>query len=205
MWLSDLFKSSQSNRYFDLLVRQATILSEAARTLLRYYETGDSTLADEVDRLELLGDETLKSLVEAIRDSFITPLDRQDLYYLGETIDDMTDYLESAAVEFKLFDLAATPAMREMCAVLVTGAAEIEAAVCAIATDPSKAYVHARAASATEDHVEDLYRKALADLFSGDDFRTMLKTREIYRHLSNSADRADDVARVIAKIVVKTT
>jgi predicted phosphate transport protein (TIGR00153 family) len=205
MWLSDLFKTSQSRRYFDLLVRQATILGEAARTLLKYYETGDGALAEEVDRLERSGDETLKLLVEAIRDSFITPIDRQDLYYLGEAIDDMTDYMESAAVEFKLFGLTATPAMREMCAALVAGTAEIEAAVGAIADDPSKAYLHARAASATEDQVEDLYRKALADLFSGDDFRFMLKTREIYRHLSNSADRADYVGKVISKIVVKTT
>ena len=205
MWLSDLFAGSRSRRYFDLLARQATILSEAARTLARYYDAGDLALAGGIERLEASGDEALRDLIEAIRDSFITPLDRQDLYYLGEAIDDMLDYIESAAVEFKLFGIAATPAMRAMCAALVDGASDIEAAVRAIATDPGQAYARARAASATEDRVEEIYRQAIAELFQGDDVRAMLKVREIYRHLSNSADRADAVGKVIAKIVVKTT
>jgi uncharacterized protein Yka (UPF0111/DUF47 family) len=52
--------------------------------------------------------------------------------------------------------------------------------------------------------MEDLYRASLAELFNGDDVRTMLKVREIYRHLSNSADRADAIGKLVGKIVVKT-
>jgi hypothetical protein len=44
---------------------------------------------------------------------------------------------------------------------------------------------------------------ALADLFKGSDTIYMLKMREIYRHLSNAADRGDEAANVIADIVVK--
>jgi hypothetical protein len=205
MWLSDLFKSSQKQRYFDLLSQHAIILAEAARTLAAYVESGADELADAVARLETRGDQTLTQLIEAIRDSFVTPLDRQDLYFLGEAIDDMLDYLASAAIEIKLFAIDTTPAMREICGVLVEGAREIEAAVKAIPVDPTVAYAHARATCATENRVEEIYRTALAELFSGDDFRTMLKAREIYRHLSNGADRANAVGKVIEKIIVKTT
>ena len=52
--------------------------------------------------------------------------------------------------------------------------------------------------------MEELYRSALARLFAGDDVRSMLKLREVYRHLSNSADRADAIGKLIGKIVVKT-
>jgi uncharacterized protein Yka (UPF0111/DUF47 family) len=52
-----------------------------------------------------------------------------------------------------------------------------------------------------------VYREALADLFSGAEdtkhIMKMLKQREIYRHLSNAADRGDEAANVIADIVVK--
>jgi predicted phosphate transport protein (TIGR00153 family) len=205
MWISDLFRTSRSQRYFDLLQRQSAILTEAARSLAKYVDTGDDEFAGAVERLERTGDETLKSLIAAIRDSFITPLDRQDLYYLGEALDDMIDYLASAAIECKLFGLGATPAMREMCAVLVDGAEAIAAAVAAVEHDPATAYRHALDASATENRMEDLYRRSLAQLFVGEDFNTMFKTREIYRHLSNSADRADAVGKVISKIVIKTT
>jgi hypothetical protein len=57
--------------------------------------------------------------------------------------------------------------------------------------------------------VEDVYREALADLFSGpkdvEHVVEMLKLRELYRHLSNSADRGDEAANVITDIVVKMT
>jgi uncharacterized protein len=205
MWLADLFDTSQSKRYFDLLVRQATILAEAVQALSRYYETGDRTCADAVARLGKAGDDTLQQLVKAIRDSFITPLDRQDLYYLGDAMEDMLDYVESAAIEFELFDLASTPAMRSMCAALVSASAEVEMAMQSLAAKPADAYAHGRAASAVKDQVEDMYRQALAALFAGDDSRTIFKAREIYHHLKDSADRVDRIGKVIAKIVVKTT
>jgi len=57
--------------------------------------------------------------------------------------------------------------------------------------------------------VEGVYREAIADLFSGpqnvEDILQMLKMREVYRHLSNAADRGDEAANVVADIVVKMT
>jgi len=55
--------------------------------------------------------------------------------------------------------------------------------------------------------METVYREALADLFSGADslekIVQILKLREIYRHMSNAADRGDEAANVIGDIVVK--
>jgi uncharacterized protein Yka (UPF0111/DUF47 family) len=72
---------------------------------------------------------------------------------------------------------------------------------------PHVAGDHAQRAKALENRVEDVYREALADLFKGpadiDHVVMMLKFREVYRHLSNAADRGDEAANVIADIVVK--
>ena len=204
MWLADMFQNSRGDRFFDILTRHAGILCEAARALAGYVDSGKAELGAAVLDLEHRGDLELASLIEAIRDTFVTPLDRQDLYSLGEAIDDMLDYLAGAAAEIKLFGVETTPAMREMCRILVDAATSVEAAVRAIASDPKKAHEFARQACKGENHMEDLYRSALAELFNGDDVRTMLKIREIYRHLSNSADRADAVGKLIGKIVVKT-
>ena len=68
---------------------------------------------------------------------------------------------------------------------------------------------HAQRAKALENRVENVYREAIADLFSGpEDIHhvvEMLKSREVYRHLSNAADRGDEAANVISDIVVKTS
>ena len=65
----------------------------------------------------------------------------------------------------------------------------------------------AQRAKALENRVEQVYREALANLFNGprdvDHVVEMLKLREIYRHLSNAADRGDEAANVITDIVVK--
>jgi uncharacterized protein Yka (UPF0111/DUF47 family) len=205
MWLADMFRNSPSRRFFDLLEQQAALACESARTLALYVDTGDPSLATTVDELEHRGDGLLQQLIDRIADTFVTPLDRQDIYNLGEAIDDMLDYFAGAAVEIKLFGVTATEEMRAMCAVLVDAATAVEAAVKAISTMPADARAFARDASKAENRMEELYRTALARLFEGDDTRTMLRLREIYRHLSNSADRADAIGKLIGKIVVKTT
>jgi len=205
MWLADMFQDSRGRRFFDILARHAALMREAARTLAEYVDSGKVELAAAVADLEHAGEQELAHLIDAIRDTFVTPLDRQDLYNLGESLDDMLDYLAAAAAEIKLFGVAPTPAMRAMCEILVDAAGSVEAAVKAIASDPKQAHDFARKACKAENRMEELYRSSLAELFDGDDVRSMLKLREIYRHLSNSADRADAVGKLVGKIVVKTT
>jgi uncharacterized protein Yka (UPF0111/DUF47 family) len=68
---------------------------------------------------------------------------------------------------------------------------------------------HAMRAKALENRVERVYREAVADLFADprdiDHVVRMLKLREIYRHLSNAADRGDQAANAIADVVVKSS
>ena len=68
---------------------------------------------------------------------------------------------------------------------------------------------HAQRAKALENRVETVYREALADMFQeADDVKGLvriMKLREVYRHLSNAADRGDEAANVLADIIVKTT
>ncbi|MDW8070748.1 MAG: DUF47 domain-containing protein, partial [Anaerolineae bacterium] len=67
----------------------------------------------------------------------------------------------------------------------------------------------AQRAKGIENRVEVVYREALADLFRDPrdvhDVVRMLKLREVYRHLSNAADRGDEAANIIIDIVVKMT
>jgi uncharacterized protein Yka (UPF0111/DUF47 family) len=72
---------------------------------------------------------------------------------------------------------------------------------------PNVANEHAVRAKALENRVEKVYREALADLFQEPkdlkQVAEILKYREIYRHLSNAADRGDEAANVIGDIIVK--
>ena len=202
MWLADIFRSPRQNAFFALLRQQVATLVETARTLDRFIESGDAKLADEIQDLEHRGDAIIRDLIRELRDTFVTPIDRDDLFTLGEGIDDMIDYLNNAAREYRLFGVSTTTEMQEMAHILIRAAEEIERAVLALTGEGGNALEHARVCSDAENQMERVYREALARLFDTGDVRTTFKLREIYRHLSNSADRADAVAKNIAKIAV---
>ena len=99
--------------------------------------------------------------------------------------------------------------MQRIASLLKDAAYEINHAVERLPNHPNVAIDHAQRAKALENRVEGVYREAIADLFSGPEdvhhIVEMLKMREVYRHLSNAADRGDEAANVIADIVVKKT
>mgnify|MGYP001130176072 CR=1 FL=1 len=103
--------------------------------------------------------------------------------------------------------MQATPFMKRIASLLRDAAFELLMAVDRLEQHPSVAGDHAQRAKALENRVEDVYREALSNLFSGvtdiEHVVTVLKLREVYRHLSNAADRGDEAANVIADIVVK--
>ena len=205
MWLTDFFNPAQSNRFYALLHDHAALLCDASAKLLRYIETGDAGLPDQVDELEKLGDNKLREMIDALQDTFVTPIDRQDLYGLSEAVDQMLDYLDNAARELKIFAIEATPEMAEMGKILAEASNDILAAVTALPRDAESAIDSARSAIHSEHRVEAVYRRSIAVLFDNPDLRIALKRREVYRHLSNSADRADAIGRLIRKIVVKVS
>ena len=96
-----------------------------------------------------------------------------------------------------------------MASLLCEAAREIHMGVQRLADHPGVAEDHAVRAKALENRVETVYREALADLFHRpqdvEHVVEMLKLREIYRHLSNAADRGDEAANVLSDIVVKMT
>ncbi len=94
-----------------------------------------------------------------------------------------------------------------MVSLLSQAAYEIYQGVLRLEDHPNVAVDHAVRAKALENRTETVYREALADLFADandiEDVVNLLKLREVYRHLSNAADRGDEAANVIGDIVVK--
>ena len=205
MWLADMFLPARADRFISLLHRHADILRRVAHSFNDYLDSGTASTPDEIERLEKEGDKMLADLTNALRDAFVTPIDRQDIYGLAESIDDMIDYLNNATREIQLFGVSATEPMRAIARMLQDAADSIAAAVPTLKSDPQAAWAHAIEAQHAENLIEDRYRKALAELFNSQDIALIFKLREIYRHLSNSADRADSIGRLIGKIVVKTS
>ena len=121
----------------------------------------------------------------------------------------MLDYAYSTADEMELLQVEPTPNVLKMATILREAAEALSLTVQHLEERPALSAEHAVRAKSLENRVETVYREALIDLFSGaksgEDVIYMLKMREVYRHLSNAADRGDEAANVIGDIVVKTS
>jgi predicted phosphate transport protein (TIGR00153 family) len=203
------FFKKRDNIFQKLIEQQASITYEALRLMVKYLETLDSEVAEQLSLKEKEADEVRRILIDELNRTFVTPFDREDIFSLSRSIDDVVDYADSTVMEMVILNVKSTPFMLRIANLLKDAAYEIWHAVQRLPTHPSVANDHANRAKALENRVEAVYREAIADLFSGpEDIHhvvEMLKMREVYRHLSNAADRGDEAANVIADIVVKKT
>jgi uncharacterized protein Yka (UPF0111/DUF47 family) len=119
----------------------------------------------------------------------------------------MVDYANSTLDEMVMLRVKTNQYLARIASLLADAAMEIYRAVLRLEDHPNVANDHAVRAKALENRVEHVYRESLVDLFSApkdlDGVMKILKLREIYRHLSNAADRGDQAANVIGDIVVK--
>jgi predicted phosphate transport protein (TIGR00153 family) len=199
------FKKRQSI-FIKLIHDQASLTLEGMEAL-KAYMGEDTSAAARLTTIEKQADEARRILICELNKTFITPFDREDIFSLSRTIDDVLDYAYSTVTEMEVLRVKPTQFMLQIASLLRDAAYELLMAVDRLEQHPEVANEHAQRAKTLENQVEAFYREALADLFSGaEDIKhvmKMLKSREVYRHLSNAADRGDEAANVVADIVVK--
>lgn len=203
------FFKKREEVFHKLIQEQASVTYEGLRLLVKYLESPAPEIAEQLSLKEKEADETRRILIDELNRSFVTPFDREDIFALSRSIDDVIDYADSTVSEMAILNVAPTPYMARMAALLKDAAYEIYQAVMRLQKHPTVATEHAQRAKALENRVEGVYREAVADLFKGPEdvhhVVEMLKLREVYRHLSNAADRGDEAGNIIADIVVKKT
>lgn len=195
--------SGSEGRFFDILSRQSAKTVEGLEALWNFAENGTKENANQVRNIEREADELRRILIEELDSTFITPLDREDIYALSRAVDDVVDYANTTVDEMEIYDVKGDEHIRDMVNILRKAARELNDAVKILKDYPKIASEHAVKAKAYENQIEKAYHLALADLFKGTDTVYMLKMREIYRHLSNAADRGDEAANIISSIVMK--
>ncbi|NLG70557.1 MAG: DUF47 family protein [Chloroflexi bacterium] len=200
-------RKKKSNRFVELLAQQSEYTVKGLETLLQYVKKRDDSLAQKVSDIEKEADEVRRILIDELNRTFVTPFDREDIFSLSLTIDDMLDYANTTVDELVMFKVKPNHFLERIVSLLTNAAVEIHRGVLRLEDHPNVANDHAVRAKALENRVEQVYREALNELFNTpqdlDGVMEILKLREIYRHLSNAADRGDQAANVIGDIVVK--
>lgn len=206
--MAKIFKKP-TNKFIVLLRNQAKLTDQGLEALIAYLEDHSEESAADLRMKEKEADEVRRILIDELNRTFVTPFDREDIFKLSRAIDDVLDYAYSTVNEMSVLDVVPTEYMRRIASLLKDAAYELLMAMSRLEDNKGVAAEHAQRAKALENRVERVYREALAELFSQaesiEDVVSILKNREVYRHLSNAADQGDEAANVIADIVVKLT
>jgi hypothetical protein len=191
--------------FCEMLHAQAEKVQEGLDALYTWAESGQTPQRERVKQIEREADELRRIVIEELNQTFVTPFDREDIFSLSRAIDDVMDYADRTVDEMEIYEVSANRHIVEMIDILRKASHELRDSIRLIQKYPNIALEHATKAKALENEMEKAYHRALADLFKGTDTVYMLKMREIYRHLSNAADREDEAANIIGDIVVKMT
>ncbi len=202
-----IFTRKKANRFTELLIKQCEYAEEGMGVLLQFVKNPEPALAQRVSDLEGQADEVRRILIDELNRTFVTPIDREDIMALSLTVDDILDYAYTTTEEMVQLHIRPNPYIERMVSLLTDAAREIHNGVMRLEDHPNVAGDHAVRAKALENRIESVYREAIAALFKSppglEEIVEILKLREIYRHLSNAADRGDAAANVISDIVVK--
>jgi hypothetical protein len=205
-WLKRFLKPKQDN-FMELLIEQGEYTIRVVDALQAYLKKQSDKKSTQARTVEKEADELQRILVHELMDTFVTPIDREDIFALSRAFDNFIDYVYDTVEELEIFELEAPEPVIEIADLLHEMATELHMAITQLMDYPGVAQEHARRVKHLENKVEDSYRLSLASLFQGpqDVHQVMeiLKTREVLRHLSNAADQGDIAADTMMDIVVK--
>jgi predicted phosphate transport protein (TIGR00153 family) len=207
MGIASFIKNKRQDRFLELLIEQGRLTLEGLQFLETIITEPTRENADAMNRREYEADEVKRILTDELHRTFITPIDREDIFNISEHIDEMLDYAQTTIEAMILLGVDADEFLQKMVAVNRTAAEELHFALQRLNGNPRVAQEHAWRVRKSEEEVKRIYRQAVADLFTKvKDFKRlmgMMKRREVYRHVSNMADRARAAATVIGIVVMK--
>ncbi|MBX5476279.1 MAG: DUF47 family protein [Clostridia bacterium] len=207
-----MFISTKRSRFYDLLARQAEAVhrgAEALRSVVEHFSatTERKQWSEKVRQVEQEGDGIEREIIDELNRSFITPLDREDIYAIASGMEFILDVIEGVADRIELYSIERLiPEIEAQAAGLCR---ETGALVQMIAdlrnlnkTELMRAIQDLKAA---ESEMDRHYRSGMASLFHNDKLSALevFKLKEISEAMEEASDHCEDVADTIERIVIK--
>ncbi|MDH6363435.1 putative phosphate transport protein (TIGR00153 family) [Enterococcus sp. PF1-24] len=197
--------------YFDSLVKLAQWTAEAAThldTLVKNYGVENlATTSEKIHDLEHQADEIVSEVMAELYDSFITPIDREDIVEITERLDDVIDGINSTTY---LFENLAVTEIRPNTDALVECIATATSGLLVATKEFSKFKNSKKLAqmikevSAAETQADELYSSLTKVLFTTDvPVIEVIKWKDIFDQLENVVNVCEQIVDLIARVVIK--
>ncbi|HYE72815.1 MAG TPA: DUF47 family protein [Blastocatellia bacterium] len=197
----------KEEKYFELFNQMASQIIEGAALLKRLFEDfGNYTqYADQIKQVEHKCDEITHDIVRRLNQTFITPIDREDIHSLSGKLDDIIDDIDYVARRTVLYHIdAPTTYAVQLSDILVKLGAKIQSAVSQLGKGYKGVLDDCISIHDLENKGDAIHHAAVEELFRIEkDPIKVLKWKELYEKLERSIDRCEDAANVLEAIVLK--
>jgi predicted phosphate transport protein (TIGR00153 family) len=199
----------REEKFYHLFQKQVEIISEAARLLLDGARSGNSRLADaatEILVLEHKGDEVIHEVFHRLNQTFITPIDPEDIHSIASALDNVLDGIEDTShrlVSYRIDPIPAT--MVTLAEIVAKCSAAMRCALDALEKNGGT-MEHCIEINRLENEADVIGRTAVVDLFNHEtDPIRLIKLKEVYDYFEQTIDACEDVADVVQNVVVKNS
>jgi predicted phosphate transport protein (TIGR00153 family) len=201
----------KDRKFFALFRQDAANLNSgilALQELVNHYEDVEKKY-QHIKDIEHQGDMITHEIFTKLRETFITPLDREDIHGLASGLDDVLDCIEGVASRMNYFKISKpTPEIRKLVDIICQAVHQIAEALDNLES-LGRVDAFCKQINLLEYEADVVCREAIADLFEKtqrvEQLKDLIKLKEIYGRLEIAADRCEDVANIIEGIIVKTS
>ncbi len=199
----------KEDKFFELFRETANKACEASEMLLDFMndEVFSEDKLKKIKDIEHDGDKIQHKILEQLNKSFITPFDREDIYYIAKGMDDIIDDIEYTSSRFVMLNLSKpTKQAKDLAALIAEGCKEVAGIMDELKNMKNNKALAKKIIETNriEEDGDKISRQAIKDLFRSDlPVLEIIKLREIYESLENTLDALEDVANAVEGIVMK--
>jgi len=193
-------------KFYAMFREQAANIHKAAQMLVNLFENYQEVEKNvaEIKFIEHKGDQLTHELMMKLNQTFITPMDREDIHSLGSALDDVLDLVDAAAGRMVTYKVTAiTPGARQLGRVILHGTEILLKAISEL-EKPDHILEYCEQIQMIEEESDRIKGECVARLFeySGNPIE-IIKWKEIYEVLEATTDKCEDVADVLEAVVLK--
>lgn len=198
----------RETKFFDMFAEMASNLvggANALRGLFQDYKDVTGAV-QRIKDIEHKGDDMTHAVVIKLNQTFITPFDREDIHALASALDDVLDYINSAADRLLMYKISfAPPAALKLADVIVRQSEELSKAVSLLEKDQQQVLEHCVEVNRLENEADAVARDAIGKLFQDEkDPIQLIKIKELLEVLETATDKAEDAANVLETVILKS-
>ncbi|MCM2264369.1 MAG: DUF47 family protein [Desulfuromonadales bacterium] len=197
----------KDEKFFVMFKEMTTTIIEGAQLLKDMMDRFEDPALSQrmIKDVEHKADHLTHEIIKKLNKSFVTPLDREDIYALSAALDDILDLIDASAQRIVMYNVdKTTQEAKELAFLILKSCQTLDKAVALLGGKLEPIAEYCMEVNSLENEADRVCREAISRLFDEEkDPIQLIKWKEIYETLERATDKCEDAANILESVVVK--